>query len=187
MKTFCAVLVMASGLFTFVARSQVTNVTFTDLETFETRPGTVIVKGAGQVGSIDIGAITVSVISRESKDINTGRKKYGVVVEMRENKQHGVRMVVDDDEFDSLLNGLTFIAQIDSSVTTLPTFVASYVTRSGLRVGAYTSQRRGAIQYFLQDRSINSARIPITSAQLAQFRSLLQQAKQNLDTLRTSG
>lgn len=86
-----------------------------------------------------------------------------------------------------MINGLNYLGQIGSNVTPLPTFVASYITKSGLRVGAYTSQRRGAIQYFLQDRSINSARIPITSAQLAQFNSLIQQAKRNVDSMRNPG
>lgn len=187
MKKSCAVFIAASGLFTLTACAQVTNVTFTQLETFEAQPGTVIVKGAGQVGSMTIDAITVSVISKQSTDVNTGRKEYGVAVEFKENNQRGTRMVVDYDEMDSLLNGLNYLAQIDSNVTTLPTFVASYIAKSGLCIGAFTSQRRGALQFFLQDRSINSARILVTASQLTQFRSLMQQAKQNLDSLRTSG
>ena len=88
---------------------------------------------------------------------------------------------------DSLLNGLNYLAKIDYKVTALPTFVASYVTRSGLRVGAFTSQRRGDIQFFLQDYSTNSARILITPAKLAQFQSLVEQAKKNLDSLQVPG
>lgn len=187
MHKTCAALVLASGLFTSVVRAQVTNVTFTELETFESQNGTVIVKGAGAVGSLSVGAINVTVISKQSKDVTTGRKEYGAAVEFQENNQPGARMVVDYDEMDSLLNGLNYLAQIDSTVTTLPTFAASYTTKSGFRVGAFTSQRRGAIQFFLQDRSINSARIFITAADLSQLRSLMQQAKQNLDSLRASG
>ena len=179
-------LVLMSGLFVSFARAQVTNVTFTELETFESQPGTVIVKGSGPIGSLNLGAINVTVTCKESTDATAGRKEYGVAVEIAENNRHGARMVVDYDEMDSLLSGLNYLAQIDSNVTTLPTFVASYVTRSGLRVGAFTNQRQGAIQYFLQDRGINSARIPITAAELSQFRSLMQQARQKLDSLRTA-
>lgn len=185
MKKFCAALIIASGVFTFTARAQVTNVTFTKLEMFETRPGTVIVKGASQVGSMTIGAVNVEVFSKESTDVTSGKKEYGAAVEFRAADRRA-RMLVDYDEMDPLLNGVNYLTQIDSNVTSLPTFVASYVTKSGLRIGAYASQRRGAIQYFLQDRSINSRRILITAAQLAQFRDLLRQAKQNLDTLKSS-
>jgi hypothetical protein len=187
MNKYCAVLIVASGLFTFAARAQVTNVTFTELETFEAQTGKVIVKGAGQIGSMTIDSITVTVICKESTDVGTGLKEYGAAVEISANNQRGVKMVVDYDEMDSLLNGINYLAQIDSNVTTLPTFVASYVTKSGLRVGAYTSQRRGAIQYFLQDRSFDSPRILMTSAQLAEFQNLMEQAKKNLDSLRAGG
>ncbi len=87
-------------------------------------------------------------------------------------------------KLDSLLNGLNYLAKIDYNVTTLPDFYASYTTKSGLRVGAYTSQRRGAIQFFLQDRSVNSVRILITPAQLAQFQTLIEQARKSLDSMR---
>jgi hypothetical protein len=187
MNKFCAVLIVASGLLTFAARAQVTNVTFTELETFEAQTGKVIVKGAGQIGSMTIDSINLTVICKESTDVSTGLKKYGVAVEISANNQRGVKMLVDYDEMDSLLNGINYLAQIDSNVTTLPTFVASYVTKSGLRVGAYTSQRRGAIQFFLQDRSFDSPRILMTSAQLAEFQNLMEQAKKNLDSLRAGG
>ncbi len=186
MKKFCAIFIAMSGLLRFSAHAQVTNVTFTELEAFETQPGTVIVKGANPIGSMAIGDVNVVVISKESTDVNTGRKEYGVAVEFKADNRGGVRMLVDYAELDPLLNGLNYLAQINSNVTTLPIFAASYVTKSGLRVGAYTSQRRGAIQYFLQDRSINSRRILITPAQLSQFQSLLQQAKQTLDSLKSS-
>ena len=159
--------------------------TFTELETFESQPDTVIIKGAGQIGSLNLGDINVTVICKESTDASAGRKEYGAAVDIAEGNRHGARMVVDYDEMDPLLNGLNYLAQIDSNVTTLPTFAAGFVTRSGLHVGAFTNQRQGVIQYFLQDRSINSARIPMTSAQLVQFRSLIQQAKQNLDSMRS--
>lgn len=184
-KTFIA-LVLMSGLLASRAPAQVTNVTFTELETFESQPDTVIVRGAGEIGSLNLGDINVTVICKESTDATAGRKEYGVAVGIAENNRHGARMVIDYDEMDALLNGLNYLAQIDSNATTLPTFMASYITRSGLRVGAFTNRRQGAIQYFLQDRSIDSARIPMTSAQLVQFRSLLQQARQKLDSLRTA-
>jgi folylpolyglutamate synthase/dihydropteroate synthase len=70
-------------------------------------------------------------------------------------------------------------------VTTLPTFTASYTTKSGFRVGAFTSQRHSAILFFLQDCSTNGERILISSAQLAQFQTLVEQTRKNLDLLRT--
>jgi len=184
MRKFCIGLI-AAGV-TLAARAQVTNVTFTELETFEAQTGTVIVKGAGQVGSLAVDAVNITVISKESQDVSTGRRQYGMAIEATANNQRVWKKVVDDDEMGSLLSGLSYLAKMDYKVTELPTFVAGYITRSGLRVGAFTSQRRGAIQYFLEDYSTNSPRILITSAQLAQFHDLVDETRKNLDSLKAA-
>ena len=186
MRTFFIVPILAYGFGLAAAQTQITNLPPTELETFEAQTGTVIVKGAGQVGSLTVDALTINVLSKESLNVSNGRRQYGMAVEVVANNQRAWKKVVDYDEMDALLNGLNDLAKIDYKVTELPTFVAGYVTRSGLRVGAFTSQRRGAIQYFLQDYSTNSPRILISSAQLAQFQDLVEQSKKNLDALQTA-
>jgi hypothetical protein len=177
-------LLAAAGLFAGAAQAQVTNVPTTALETFEAQTGKVIVKGAGQIGSLAVDQLNIVVIGKESLDASTGSKQYGMAVEVLANDQPLWKKLVDYDEMDSLLNGLDYLAKIDYKATGQPTFVASYVTKSGFRVGAFTSQRRGVIQYFLQDHSTNSARILITPAQLTQFQSLVDQTRSNLNSLR---
>jgi hypothetical protein len=184
MRKFCVVLLAASGFFAGTAPAQVTNVPLTKLEAFEAQTGMVIVKGVGQIGLLAVGALNITVISKESMNVGTGRKQYGMAIEVAENNQLVWKRVIDYDEIDSLINGLSYLSIIDDKVTALPTFVAGYVTKSGFRVGAFTSQRRGAIQFFLQDYSTNSARILVTPAQLAEFQSLAEQARKNLDSLR---
>jgi len=184
MLRLCIALIVFGGWLAFAAQAQVTNMPPTELEMFEARIGTVIIKGSDQIGSLAIGDLNLVVTAREFTDVSTGRKEYGLAVEMTENRQGTVKMVVDYDELASLLNSLNYLARIDYNVTTLPTFVASYTTRSGLRIGAFTSQRHGTIQFFLQDRNVNSARILITSAQLAQFQTLIEQARKSLAKLR---
>lgn len=184
MRKFCIVLI-AAGV-TLAARAQVTNVTFTELEAFEAQTGTVIVKGAGQIGSLAVDALNITLISKESLNVTTGQRQYGLAVEATANNQRVWKKVVDDDEMDSLFSGLDYLAKMDYKVTALPTFVAGFTTKSGLRVGAFTSQRRGAIQYFLEDYSTNSPRILITPAQLAQFQDLVDAARKNLNSLKAA-
>jgi hypothetical protein len=185
-RKFCIVLALVSDFCVLGGRAQITNLPPTELETFEAQTGTVIVKGAGQVGSLAVDALTINVISKESLNVSTGRRQYGMAVEAIADNQRLWKTVVDYDEMEALLNGVNYLARIDYKVTELPTFVAGYITRSGLRVGAFTSQRRGAIQYFLQDYGTNSARILITPAQLSQFQDLVEQTRKNLDSLRAS-
>jgi|SRR5208282_136652 hypothetical protein len=184
MRKFYVALLAASGFFACAAQAQVTNAPPTVLEAFEAQTGTVMVKGTGQVGSLGVGAMNITVISKESMDVSTGRKEYGMAIEAVANNQQVWKAVIDYDEIDTLLSGLDYLGKIDYNVTTLPTFVAGYTTKSGFRAGAYTSQRRGAIQFFLQDYSANSGRILITPTQLVQFQSLVEQARKNLDSLR---
>ena len=189
MRKFCIALITASGWLTCAAQVQivqVTNVPPTQLEALEARTGTVIVKGAGQIGSLDVGTANILVISKESRDVSTGYKEYGMAVEVDANNQRAWKKTVDYDEIGPLLSNLDYLAKIDYNVTSQPTFVAGYVTKSGFRVGAFTSQRRGVIQFFLQDYRTNSARVLITPTQLAQFQNLIEQARKNLDSLRAA-
>ncbi len=185
MRRICVVFIATAGLLTWTASAQDTITNLTELETFEAQTGTVIVKGIGQSGSMAVDAVGVTVQFKESLNVNTGQKAYGATVEITANNQRVRKAVIDYDELDAFLSGLDYLARIDYNVTTLPTFVAGYTTKSGFRVGAFTSQRRGAIQFFLQPYNTNSARILITPAQLSQFRTLIEQSRKSLEVLRT--
>jgi hypothetical protein len=174
----CGISLAASG--------QITNAPTTQLQAFEERAGTVIVMGAGQAGSIALGDLTLSVNYKESFDITGGPRQYGVAIEFAQNNQRVDKMLLDYDELAPLLNSLDYLGKIDYTATTLPAFVAAYISKSGFRVGAYTSQRRGAIQYFVQDYSRPGERISLTGSQLTQLQSLIQEAKSNLDSMRTA-
>jgi hypothetical protein len=67
-------------------------------------------------------------------------------------------------------------------VTTLPAFEASFTTRSGLRVVAFSAVRQGGIHTYLQFG--DAPRISLASDQLAQFQNLIVQAKNSLDALK---
>jgi len=186
MRKSWIVLIAMCGWLAGAARAQMTNVPPTRLEAFEAQTGTVIVKGANQIGSLGAGNVDITVISKEFRDVSSGRKEYGLAIEADANNQQVWKKVVDYDEIEPLLGSLDYLSKIDYNVTAQPTFVASYLTKSGFRVGAFTSQRRGAIQFFLQDYSTNSGRILITPTQLAQFQNLIEQARKNLDALRAA-
>ena len=186
MRRICVVFTAIASLLAWAARAQDTITNLTELETFEAQTGTVIVKGAGQAGTMTVDAVGITVQFKESLNVNTGQKAYGATVEMTANNRRVRKAVIDYDELDAFLSGLDYLARVDYNVTTLPTFVAGYTTKSGFRVGAFTSQRRGAIQFFLQDYTANSGRILITPTQLAQFQNLIEQARKNLDALRAA-
>ncbi|HEY3932245.1 MAG TPA: hypothetical protein VGM58_07730 [Verrucomicrobiae bacterium] len=182
MRKFCVVLIVACCSLAFTSRAQdTTNAPKTEIENFELQTGTVIVKGLGEIGSVTTSAGVISVRCKESIDENSGRKEYGIGVALASNQLHGF-LVVDYDELDSLIRGLDFLGKITFDATTMPSFDATFATKSGLLIAAHSEQRQGAIQDFLQ--FADTPRIPLTSVQFAQFQNLITQAKASLDALK---
>jgi hypothetical protein len=182
MRKFSLILIAICS-FAFASRAQDTNALKTEIGNFEARTGAVIVKGFGEIGSVTAGAATISVRCKESADAGSGRKEYGVAIAFAENQRSEISFV-DYDEMDSLLAGIDYLSKITYSVTSLPSFEATYTTKSGLRIIAYSPRREGGIQTFLQYN--DSPRIALTSDQMAQFESLIGQAKGSLDALRNA-
>jgi hypothetical protein len=181
MRNIYAGLILFSTLI-FAARAQdATNAPKTDLEFFEAQPDTLIVKGLGQPASVTTSAGTISVRCKESMDVASGHKQYGIVVELGDNNQPQERLIVDYSELDSLLNSIDYLSKISYDVTPLPAFEAVYVTKSGLRLEAHSSRRLGGIQTFLQ--YADNPRIPLASDQVAQLRDLIGQARTALTDL----
>ena len=185
MRKFCVVLIAACCSLTFASRAQdttnTTNAPMTEIENFEAQTGTVIVKGFGQGGSLTTGAGIISVKLKESVDVGHGIKKYGVAIELAAGQRREF-FIVDYDEMDPLLNGIDYLGKITYDATALSSFDASFTTKSGLKIVAYSAVRQGGIHAYLQFG--DAPRISIASDQLAQFQNLIAQAKNSLDALK---
>jgi hypothetical protein len=166
----------------FGARAQDTNALKTEIGVFESRTGVVIVKGFGQIGSVVAGSAEISVRVKETTDVNIGRKVYGLGIEIAGNPFRD-RILVDDDEIDSLLNSINYLIKLNYDVTTLPSFEASFSTKACLRVIAFSVRREGAIEYSVQYS--DGPRISLTQMQMTQLYGLIAQARKNLDALKT--
>jgi hypothetical protein len=182
MPKFCLILIAACCSLAFVSRAQdTTNVLKTEIENFEVQTGTVIVKGFGQGGSLTTGAGIISVRLKESIDVGHARKLYGMAIELASGQRLDL-LIVDYDELDSLLNGIDYLGKISYDATAMPSFDASFTTRSGLKIVAHSAVRQGGIHTYLQFG--DAPRISIASDQLEQFESLIAQAKTSLDALK---
>jgi hypothetical protein len=159
-----------------------TNLPATAIENFELQTDTVMVKGFGEIGSITTEAGVISVRCKETADVSSARKLYGIAVTFDSNDAHGL-LVVDYDELESLTNGLDFLGKVSYNVTPMPGFDASITTRSGLRAGAHTERRQSGIELFLQ--FAGSPKIPLTAGQFSQFENLINESKMSLDAARS--
>ena len=107
-----------------------------------------------------------------------------MLLEFTGNGDGRIRALVDYNELDSMITGIDYLGRISSDATPLASFDAVYTTKSGFRIIAYSSRRQGNIQSFIQFDG--SARVPLTSDQVAQFRSLVNSAKNSLDALQAA-
>jgi hypothetical protein len=179
MRKFCVVLIAAGCSLAFAARAQDTNALKTEIGLFEAQTGVVIVRGFGQIGSVSTSAAVISVRCKESTSVATGRKDYGIAVEIETNQRRGLALV-DSDELASLINGMDYLGKISHGVTALSSFEATYTTKSGLRFVAFSNKRQGGILTFLQYD--DSPRISLTPDQWNQLVNLIGQAKTTLDS-----
>jgi hypothetical protein len=158
----------------------------TYLENFELQTNTILVRGFSSIGSVALENSTVSVYAREANDMTHTQKAYGIVVTISRAAESGEPsrslLVIDYDELDPLVSAIDYLSKVTWGVTKLNGFEASYKTKSGLRFVAHSDRRQSSIETFIQWG--DNPRIPASTDQLLQIRSLITQAKTTLDGLK---
>ncbi len=190
MRTFIAVLATVAGgsLLTGAAAAQETNacppMPATKLEAFDTNTDTIIIKATAPIGSVQGRGGAVIVRCREITDAGTGHRESGILVDITSGDQSQDTMLIDYDELDSLLDGLDYLVKLDWSVTPLPGFDALYTTKGGFRAAAFGSRRTGNIEFAVRSTRVIRPPLLLSRDQLSQLRSLVDQARAKLDSLR---
>jgi hypothetical protein len=176
------ILAMAVCVLACAACAQDTNSLRTKIGLFEAQTGVVIIKGISPVGLVPLGAVQLSVGCKESKDVATGQKLYGLIIEVEGSQFAPEAALVDDDEAESLLNAVNYLAKIGTDVTVLPGFEATYTTKAGLRVIAESLSKNGAVSDYLEIEPFS--RFVLSPVQMTQFAALVQQGLKSLDDLK---
>jgi hypothetical protein len=190
MRLLNIIFTMAVCSSVFTARAQDTNVItlYTKLEGFEAQTGKIILKAWTHVGSVTAKTAIISVGCKESTEVATGFKEYGVAIGIKEENLEEYRIIVDYDELDALLEAVEYMAKLDMTVTTLPSFQAIYRTKADLRILAYNSTRRAGTIHALQSAyNTDGNRILLAPTELGEFKILLQNAKEKLDAFKKNG
>ncbi|HVS81738.1 MAG TPA: hypothetical protein VHE60_08375 [Pyrinomonadaceae bacterium] len=157
----------------------------TKLELFQAKTGGVIVKNFSEIGSMDGQGGKVTVTSREFIDAQTGRKEYGLSIEIKEDRslEREDRAFVDYDEIDSLLKGIDYVSAIDKSVTKLKDFQADYRTTGSLRVSVY-SMSETSVRVAIGVGRISSLSVSFRLDQIKDFRKMIVDAKAVIDAIK---
>jgi hypothetical protein len=154
-----------------------------NLELFEATTGTVLIRGTDDIGFLQGKTGAVTVRCREVREPSTNRREYGALVTVTASDNYEDTTVVDYDELDALIRAMDYVGKVDWSVTSLSHFEAAYITRSGLRMATYSSRRSGTVEAFALSNRLLRCRSNLTTAQFAQVRVFLEQAKAKLEIL----
>jgi len=158
----------------------------TKLEAFQARTGAVIVMGFSEVGTVQGKyGTSATVESREFTDASTGKKEYGITVEVKKEgtMESENTSYIDYDEVDSLIKGIDYISRADASVTKLKHFEADYRTKGDLEISTFSSGS-GEIQAAVASGTIGGTRAFLSISKLGEFRNLIVNAKAGLDSVR---
>ncbi|MBX3266436.1 MAG: hypothetical protein KF831_06985 [Acidobacteria bacterium] len=160
----------------------------TKIEAFQARTGVVIIQGFSEVGSVrGLYVTSVTVKAKEFLDAASGRKEFGITVEVKDNSGRIERentSWVDYDEIESLLKGLDYIAKVDRSVTQLSNFQADFRTKGDLGLSVFSSRDENLL-------AVKSGRIGAATAyfkfeDISNVRGLFASAKEQIDKIRGS-
>jgi hypothetical protein len=159
----------------------------TKLESLMSGTGAVIVKGYTRVGSMNGSRGAAYVTAWEVLNARTGWKEQGVTVEIAEavgtRPDTEERAYIDYDELTPLLKGIDYIMRLDDKATKLSRYEAQYQTRGGLVLMTFNTPDgyRTAISTWGGRRP----RFVLRQTGLAEFKNLLESAKEVLDAPRT--
>jgi hypothetical protein len=156
----------------------------TKIELFQARTGAVILKNFTTVGSLRGIGGTTTVTCREFVDAQTGKKEYGITIDVKESGrlERENRSYVDYDEIDSLIKGIDYILKIDNSVTKLKNFEANYRTKGSLEVSVFNDAE--GIETGVTVGNIGSTSVYFKPDDFQNFRKLIVEAKATLDAIK---
>jgi hypothetical protein len=158
----------------------------TKLEAFQARSGAVVIYSSSKIGSVEgkkLGT-AVHVECNEVTNPASGERTYGLAVSVKTDSRvrRTTSASVDYDEIASLIKGINYIAKVDTSVTELKTFTASYTTKGGLTLTTLNNER-GEIFSAVKTGRIGNTAI-ITPEKLTQLSKLIEKAKIRIDAIK---
>jgi len=157
----------------------------TKLQAFEAKTGVVVISGFSTVGSVtgQYGG-TVSVESKEFLDASSGKREYGIVVEVKKGGEieRDNSSYIDYDEIDSLVKGIDYVSKVERSITKLDNFQADYHTKGDFKISTFSS--RGQTMIAVSSGDIGEVSVFFPLSKLEDLRGLIANAKAKLDAIR---
>lgn len=157
----------------------------TKLEAIEWQYERVLIKGFSQIATFIARDVEVRVDAVELKDTASATRAIGLVIALKETGENPRenRSLVDYDEIDRLLKGLTAIGRVNESVTKLAGFEARYRTVGDLEIVVFRQSRSG-IAASLTSGICDRVTALLTLDDLDRLKAHIVEAKTRLDEIK---
>jgi len=153
------------------------------LEDFDGRMETILIKGRTWVGTVRGQNGTARVEATEIRDTATSKRAAGVVVTvMADGGPPGeIRSLIDYEEIDALVKAIDTALKASESVTKLTHFEVRYRTRSDFEVMVFKQLSDNAIAAAIEGGFFDRSRLYLTLDEMTRLRWMMVQAKERLD------
>ena len=153
------------------------------LEDFDGRMETILIKGRSWVGTVRAQNGTARVEATEIRDTAASKRAAGVVVTvMADGGPPGeIRAFIDYEEIDALVKAIDTAVKASESVTKLTHFEVRYRTRGDFEVMVFKQLSDNAIAAAIEGGFFDRSRLYLTLDELTRLRWMMVQAKERLD------
>jgi hypothetical protein len=156
------------------------------LEEFESRLGTILIKGRTYVGTLRVQAGSARVEATEIRDTGNSTRATGVVITFTTVESGGppgeVRSLIDYEDIDPLIKAFDTAAKADESITKLTHFEARYRTRGDLDIVVF-KKISGGVAAVVEGGFLERKRLTLTLDEFTKLRWFIAQAKDRLDEI----
>ncbi len=157
-----------------------------ELETFQGRSGSVIIKSYNNSGSITMRGGVLDFSVTELKDASAASLKIkGVLIELTPNDKYASssRIFLEYKEIDGLLKGIEYIKKVDKTITVLENFEATYKTKDGLGLTVFNDSGN-TLSLSVRVGRIGAKTVFAELVKLDEIYAIIQTAKTKLDELK---
>jgi len=160
-------------------------ITRNNLEEFESRMETILIKGRSYVATLRAQNGHARVEATEIRDATNSTKIQGVVITIvADGGPAGeIRALIDYEELDSLIKAFDTVAKSDESITRLTHFETRYRTKADFEIMVF-KQVSGGVAAAVEGGFFDRSRLLMTLEDFVKLRWMIVQAKEKLDDIK---
>jgi hypothetical protein len=158
------------------------------LEEYESRVASILIQGQTWTGTLRVQNGTARVEAIEIRDTHDQTRATGVIIVISSSEPAGsppeIRVLIDYDEIDSLINAFDTIVKASDSITKLGHFETRYRTQGDFEIMAFKEVAGGALAAAVEGGFYDRKRLFMSLDDLTKLRWMIAQAKDRLDEIK---